>query len=728
MKRKVGSLFLILFSVCYLLPSCGSKNTQPEKISPEKVYDVILERIQNDFESKIDIATAAKDIPGYLEKYDAEQGSFSDVDYAAIDRTNWPPLRHIERLYVMAFAYTMPDNPYYQDESILKAIEKGLEFWCNRDPNCNNWWYNQIGEPQLTGKILIQLRKGKQQLAQSVEDMVIARLVKKGGDPKKWTGANKTDIALHWLYRACLTKDKETLDIAVSEGYNPIRFIPFGEGIQPDYSYLQHGPQLYIGGYGDEFLKGVLMFADYTANTDYAISEEQLDMVRNFALEAYFKVIRGRYIHMNVIGRGMSRKDSLMKYPTFAETLKRVDAENFATYDTIAKRMKGELPVSAGVKPSNTTFFIGDYVAHIRPKYAMGVRTVSDRTARNEYGNGENLKTYFLSDGNMHLTQEGDEYFNIFPVWDWSRLPGVTNPYYASDEIPMAASDWQTRGTESFVGGASDSLYSVNVYRLDDKYAGINTSAYKSWFFFDEEIVCLGSDITSTNNRPINTTIDQNLQRSEVTVCTTDSDKAYEIGNGESVFENNLKWVHHNNRGYLFPKGGKIHVKNNVVQEGDWNVINNAQAKGKVEELVFTTWIDHGKKPQKQTYEYIIVPNKSIAEMQSYNADNIDICANGSDVQAVYHKGLNILSIAFTKAGTFKYGDMSITVNQPATMLLKNLGTKEVTMHVSDPTQAKGVLTVSALIPSVSAEAQTIDIDMTNAAEFAGKTHKRVFK
>ena len=61
----------------------------------------------------------------------------------------------------------------------------------------------------------------------------------------------------------------------------------------------------------------------------------------------------------------------------------------------------------------------------------------------------------------------------------------------------MAANDWQTRGTSTFAGGVSDSIYGVSAYAYMDNYAGVNTGAKKAWFFFDNEVVCLGSGINS---------------------------------------------------------------------------------------------------------------------------------------------------------------------------------------------------------------------------------------
>lgn len=716
--KQCRALFFILSSsfLVVLMFSCDNKK--------KDVFEVIQSRIVKDFESKININEVVSKVPDYLEKYNHNTGEFIDVDYQAIDRTNWPPLIHIFRLYDLTYAYTIKgkNNPYFENPSIIEVIEKGINFWCEKQPYCDNWWYNEVGEPHKTGVMLLQLRQGKKQLNKEVEDKLINRLATKGGDPKEWTGANKTDIALHWMYRACLTKDKKLLNIALSEGYYPIQFIPYDEGMQPDYSFFQHGTQLYIGGYGDEFLKGVLMFADYTAGTEYALDEERLSIVRNFALDTYFKVIRGSYIHMNVIGRGMSRENETKKNSTFADKLAKIDPDNASAYEIIAKRIKGEVGPEEGVVPVNTTYFMGDYVAHIRPQYAAGVRTVSTRTMRNEYGNGENFLTYFLSDGAMHLTQEGDEYYNIFPVWDWSRLPGVTNPYLLAEEIPRTKINWQTLGTEVFVGGASDSLYSVNTYRLNDSFEGINTSAYKSWFFFDDEIVCLGSGITSKSDYLINTTIEQNRLKGEIITCTSDGVISKIVNPGESFHNNTLKWVLHNNRGYVFPNGGKVHLKNEK-REGRWSDINDTQSQRKVSEDVFTLWLNHGYRPTDDKYAYIIVPNRrNEKEMQDYDRGNIQICENSDFIQAVYHKGLNVLELVFLQEATFTLGDFKIKADNPSTVIVKGIGTSDLTLHISDPSQSEKVLTFVVEAPSIPKHTHKVVVDLRNSGVFAGKT------
>ena len=199
-------------------------------------YELLMERI------RADVATNPN-IESYLPLFDMNTGAFTDIDYGKRDRTNWEPYIHTERLCDMAFAYTNPDNKHYADERIQAMIVKGLDYWYDRNPHCNNWWYNQIAEPQTLGMLLVQMRIGKKQIPQEVEDKTLQRMIEEGGDPAKWTGANRADIALHWIYRACLQQNEGDLQFALDNVYSPVVYTT-EEGFQHDNSYFQHGQEL----------------------------------------------------------------------------------------------------------------------------------------------------------------------------------------------------------------------------------------------------------------------------------------------------------------------------------------------------------------------------------------------------------------------------------------------------------------------------------------------------
>lgn len=713
MKTAFRLLTVFVFAMSGFLP--GVANTR--FISPLSVeaneFETMMEKIRAEFAKSPSIDDA-------LSKYNATNGSFTDIDYSKEDRTDWEPLTHIDRVYDFVFAYTNPGNKYYESEALYEKIVAALNYWYQRNPYCDNWWYNQIAEPQRIGVLLIQMRTGKQQIPADLENRTLQRMKTDGGNPADWTGANRTDIALHWIYRACLTADVTLLRNAINYVYNPVQYTT-GEGFQHDNCYFQHGAQLYIGGYGDEILKGVTQVAMYTRGTQYALSEARLQLLSKFMRETYYQTIRGVYMLFDVLGRGVSRPSGTSKGSAslYAERMMILDPEHAEEYAAIIERLGGRKSADYGLKPLHTHYFRGDYTLHVRPGYTFDVRTVSTRTMRCEYGNGENLKTYFMSDGCTNMVIKGNEYAGIFAMWDWARIPGVTAPQMKT--IPQAVSDWQTRGTSRFAGGVSDSIYGATAYSYEDKYKNINTAARKAWFFFDDEVVCLGAGITSTATVPVNTTINQcTLVGGKATVSA--NGQVSEVAMGEYAYDNNLNWAWHNNIGYVFPDGGNIFLLNQS-RSGSWYDINTTASKTVMKKNVFTLGFNHGQSPKDDTYAYIVVPNKSsAAEMVAYPMDNIEILANTDSMQVVRNKKLGVWEFIFYQGATFTHGELSIKVNKGCALLFKDIEKPSVQFHIADPAQTQSKITVEVHIPSVSLQAKSIECDFTGTGIYAGQS------
>ena len=672
-------------------------------------FESLMQKIRQDFVSN-------PDIDKELTLYNEQDGSFTDVDYASIQRTNWPPLVHIDRISDFVFAYTNPKNKHYQEEALYGKIEKGLEYWHERNPWCHNWWYNQIAEPQKLGVLLIQMRTGVKQLPAELEQKLLQRVREDGGDPAKWTGANRTDIALHWIYRSCLQRNEKDLAYALENVYNPVVYTT-GEGFQHDNSNFQHGQQLYIGGYGDEILKGVTQVAMYTHGTRFAIPQDKLALLSKFMRETYYPTIRGKFMLFDVMGRSVSRPNVPDKSGTalFARRMTVLDPAHADEFKAIIARLEERQPADYALKPLHTHYFRGDYTLHVRPGYTFDVRMVSNRTVRLEYGNEENLKTYFISDGCTNIVRRGNEYDGIFPTWNWTRIPGVIAPQLK--EIPMAASDWQCMGTSTFAGGVSDSLYGVTTYAYLDTYKDMNVGGHKAWFFFDDEVVCLGSDIQCATPEEVYTTVNQCIASPEGGLILTKG-KEQAVPSKEATYKE-VDGVLHDGVGYLFPQGGQI-VTDIQRQSGDWNDINKSH-KGRVEKDVFTLCLNHGKQPKGDKYAYIVVPGKqTAAELDTYRKEAaVEIVENTADLQAVHHKKLGIWQMVFYRPGTFKHKGLTVRVDRPCALMLKE-GKATPVLHVADPGQTMQPIRIEVTLPGK--KMQQVDFRPSDNAIYAGAT------
>lgn len=646
-----------------------------------------------------------------------ESGRFSDIDYT--DRNgrdkDWESLVHVERMRDFVFAYTMPGSGFYENEDLYNKIVISLSSWVNNHPpTCENWWFNWIPEPQYLGVMLIQMRIGKNKIDAALEKKVTDYMSANGGTPgvsPAYSAANRMDVAVHWFYRACLTLNETVLETAMTQYCMDFRYVaPTAEGLQADGGFFQHGTQFYIGGYGDVFINGALLLGGYTAGTKYALNVEQTELLGKFVRESFYGTVRGGVQSWSIGGRGyLSRPGAVRKSAAYAKQFIPIDTANTAKYEEIVARVSGAEKPSYAIEPVNRQFFIGDYALHSRPAYLFDVRMASTRTVRIEYGNYENLRTFFAADGCTDIMRTGEEYEDIFPVWNWAHIPGITCPQVPDDKIPLSASDMSQKGTSTFAGGVTDSVYGVTAYSYEGSHTG--NSARKGWFMFDDEVVCLGAGInsvvpsnsyvrqndydgryfnsadwmTAIDQYEINTTVNQACLKGDVSVLEGGSVSTLSTA-GDHKYAAAPDWVWHDSIGYFFPQGGEVWVSNKA-QSGSWYDINRSYSADNITKNVFTLWLNHGKPAVNGTYAYIVVPGlKSPAEMNAYKSTSaIEILSNTDSMQVVYHKDLKIYGLIFFKPCAFKSDNLTVEAGAACAVLVKNADTDNVTVVVADP-------------------------------------------
>ncbi|KAA6303763.1 MAG: Chondroitinase-AC [Candidatus Ordinivivax streblomastigis] len=713
------------------------------------IFRTIIGRIQAGNEDTYNVTSLATAVTTYLTTFNATSGRFTDINYSSTDgRTDdWIPLKHIDRMKDMAFAYTLPGSDYFESEDLYNKIVLALNAWATGTFSCDNWWFRDLPEPQRLGITLLQMRKGKLQVPAALENKIVTERMRPGWNRGSgyFTGANKVDYCTHWLYGACLIKDVQILTDAVDGVFSPMAFTT-GEGLQYDYSYFQHGNQLYIGGYGDELIKGNTLIASYVAGTGFDMPAERMTMLSNFMRQTWLPSIRGKYLFWNITGRGMSRNPSQLNKggsgATYTERMISIDPANAAEYAAAVKRLRGEEPANYNVTPQSTLFYRGDYALHVRPKYSVDLRLLSTRTKTIEFGNNENLKNFYLSDGSMDIATHGQEYDGIFAVWDWTRIPGVTTPQrpFTPEHIPagfVPDSDGSSNpytphgtnmggtGTSTFAGGASDSTYTVAAYNYSAATTGVGGK--KGWFFFDDEVVCLGAGINSNASvasYDIFTTLNQaHLKGDVIRSGKMWGDMTAVVlppvtlpAQTAETYTNSPEWVWHDGVGYIFPQGGNVGVSNKT-QSGNWYDINMSAPNATVTGDVFTLYVNHGKAVTSGTYAYILVPGKTATETADYATNSkVEIVTNTDSVQIVHQKELGIYSVIFYKAASFDGEGIAIKVNNPCVLILKEQTDGNYVMNIANPAQSTLSVKVETRLPATASDWKTTNVSFTGNA------------
>ena len=704
------------------------------------VYDQILQNIVAQETEGIDVKSVDANTEKYLKLLNAD-GAFTDIDYSSHAQTDWKPANHVSRLKDMVVSYVSPESHYYEDEQLYEKIVKMFSYWYDANPTSTNWWFHEIGWAQRMGLSLSLMRAGNQQVPDSLEHKILERMktVSKGPDQpgSQGTGANKMDIALQWIYRTCLQEDKANLDFAIQQFFYPIKFNS-EQGIQRDYSYLQHGQQLYTGGYGGAVLDAFLKVAFYIEHTPY-VDEEKNKLMSEFVRYGNLPFIRGKYMLFNPQGRGVARINNSNRsgWAKGLGRLMKLNKEHTDVYEASIARLKGTKPASFSLSPWHQHFWRADYTVHQRPEYTMDVRTASTRTVRCENGNGENLLGYFITEGGTGIVRRGDEYNNIFPSWDWSHIPGTTTP--SLKEIPLPE-QWGDYGQSTFTGGVSDGVYGVTTYQMKDEHFDIHSSAKKSWFFFDKEVVCMGSDIRSSNSHPMHTTVNLCLRNVEVSVATSGKDNLRsedgtdnlrsengtdnlksEIIPEEQVKQfNNLVCVSHDSISYYFPEGGNLYVSN-MTQVGSWNDLCAHQPDTPVAQPVFKLWFDHRARPTQGSYIYYVLPNTG-SPTEAINTMDELTTSNNRDIQAVYNHNLNTLGVVFHQKGTLKIAGMEVTSSTPCAAMFTHIDTDTIKAYISDPSYQLKETSLTLKGPGMSSE-KTLNCQFKTDVHEAGSTH-----
>lgn len=685
MKLRVNApIILIAIIFCF---SKASAQTDYEKI----ITNVTVEIKKGYTASSTAINAATTTLMNNLNP----DGTWSDLTYSAGAAGDVPFNTHLSRIKQMSIAYTFTGGSHFGSSTLYNKLVSALQYWNNNIHDADNWYQDQIGYPQLLGEMLIIMRgsgvTGTTQLSSTDENAVINYLSTRL-HPSSNTGANRVDESVHWIYRGALTTNASVVNTGVTEALSTLAIVNSGsQGLNSDYAFLQHNSQLMIQGYGRDFLDGIYGIAVYVFGTSFSYTSAQLQNAYTFLHHSYVGAARGRYKDFSLDGRGISRVNSNRGITAniIAKAMA-VDPVHVTQLQPDSLRVTEQQPSSYMVtQPYHIHFWTGDYTLHNRPAYSFAVRSVSTRTVRTETMNGENLLGKWLSDGATSIRVNGNEYYNIFPVWDWNKIPGITMREFATQQTNTNGVN--SYGNTAFVGGVSDSSYGASIYTQNN--GGV--TATKSWFFFDNEIVCLGAGISSSQPENVATTINQSLLDGPVSIKSGGVITTMPAATQQN-YPGNLSWVLHDSVGYFFPSAGNATISNQT-QSGNWS--NIGTSLGAVSTDVFKLWLNHGVTPANATYSYIVAPNiLTTSQMDAYNTAAIQVLSNTSAKQAVLHSGLNIVQVIFSSAGTLTIPGTelsSVTVDKPCALILKNINTNNPTISIADPSQQNGAVNMA---------------------------------
>lgn len=649
------------------------------------------------------------------------------------------PSNHVSgsysRLQSMAIGYSTRGTSLYNNPELLADIISGMDWMYANRYNMSvpvrgytdtNWYDWQISSPLSINNISILLYSHLS--AQQISDWytVVDRQTLPFTDGN--TGANRVWTCNIMIASGIITKNSGKVTSGVN-GISPVfDYVTSGEGFYSDGSFLQHTALIpYNGGYGTSLIDNLTQVMYIVAGSSWDITDPDISHVYQWIYDAYEPLLYDNSMMAMVAGRNIARtgfdNSGITSMGALGSAVVRLaySAPNPADatlYKSMIKQWMGEATSPTPYASLGSIQLIAQTKAimndpdiaargelvlnkqypnmartvHRRPGFAFGVSMSSKRIGNYETVGNENIKGWHTGEG-MTYIYNGDiaQYQDAFwPTVDSQRLPGTT-------VIQNSEPAGQLKNGSNWVGGTEVSgLYGVTGMQVQPPDSSL--SAYKSWFMFDDEIVNLGAGIQSSDSaNPVETIIDnRKLNSSGDNKLTVDGvEQSSSLGWEETM--SGIGWAHlagnvaGADMGYYFPGHADI-TGLRESRTANWNSINHYYNNSAIYPAYFEDYtrqylslrFDHGAAPSAAAYSYVLLPNKTAAEVGSYAASpDITILENSREAQAARENNLGITGINFWQDAVKTVA--GVTSNKKASVMIQS-GANGTEISVSDPT------------------------------------------
>jgi len=575
-------------------------------------------------------------------------GFWSDIDYDDRTRGRWQPSLHLTRMYALAKLYADPASAWHGDGRIGGLLHKGLTYWYAKKPSSLNWWHGEIGVPKKLAAILLMIRGelSGPELEQGLRIIERSRFGR--------TGQNKVWLAGNNLMRGLLTDDEALVAEARDQIAEEI-VVTDGEGIQDDWSFHQHGPQIQFGNYGLAYAEGLSFWLRVLDGTPYMFSDAQCAVIEKLMREGICRSIWRGVMDPSFCGRQVfidSGPGKASSAAVAAENIAALKRPGYRVFRRFAKRILEPENRSDGLRGPRY-YDRSDCGIYRTATWYASIRMHSDRTIGFEFTNRENTLANFSADGALLFMQHGREYDNIFAHWDWRMVPGTT-AYDDGAPLKCDNSVEARKNRSGHVGGLASG--DVLCTTMEIERDGLH--ALKSAFFFGDLVVALGADIRSSDARifRITTALDQTHLAGPVT------------RGGATETSGSLPWVHHDGRGYVSLDGAPIAVSTEI-QEGKWDLIDPFYRDRTQRGPVFKCWFGHDP-ARTGGYAYAFLPCRDAKRTERFARNpSVRILRNDAGCQAVEYG--KICCAVVHRAGEYRLGGRTITAPEPAIYLLR---------------------------------------------------------
>ena len=443
------------------------------------------------------------------------------------------------------------------------------------------------------------------------------------------------------LLRACLLQSDATEQVRWLRAFNRMlerSILQPASALKIDGSAYHHGGHYF--GYAFSAVPGLAKTLHELSDTPWRLSPEAHERLRRAAL-AQRIFCNQLDVPLSLSGRKPFEDYNSHLLPKGLDCLARIgtpdreqaiDREAAAAYLRLVPEAVSAVPyrsLDVEPEPAPNGCFVMPYAAllsHRREDWLASVHGQSKCVWGTERQSRVNCFGLFQGLGHLEILAGGSPVSAIASGreadgWDWRRFEGTTAPRLPLEEIDEG---WTSAySSETFVGGLSHKgRQGIFAMSLNQPMPGGKTiRGRKSWFFSDERILCLGSDISCDDtDHSVQTTLCQRRlprdAKSELLPTLLDGENLVAFPVERALDEAKDHWfLDVQQTGYYLPAGHQATVARWRQESREY------QDQGDTEGDFHTAWIDHGKAPNSGAYEYMVVVRTTPEAMQGIAAE-----------------------------------------------------------------------------------------------------------
>jgi chondroitin AC lyase len=349
--------YLSIPLLCVLFVGCGA---------PKVNYPAELKQLhQNIRDYILDVEINEEKVDQLLETVTGE-GKWPGIDYESKTRGAWPTRDHLRNLLEITIAYQSKASKYHRKDDVSEKVHLALNLWLDNDFLNPNWWHPDIGTPSMIAPVMVLM-----EAELTEEQMEKGYIILERSEMGK-TGQNKVWLAGNVLFTSLLKRDLDTIKLA-SQAIQEELVVSMKEGVQPDWSYHQHGPQIQFGNYGLSYVNDMIKWIRIFRNTPFRFDENKVSILRNYVLNGQQWITWKNQLDISACGRQLFIDSPEIKAASLAShftSMEKLDPEYAEAY-----KQANRYETLSGHKH----FWRSDFQVWRNPDYYFSVKMCSER-------------------------------------------------------------------------------------------------------------------------------------------------------------------------------------------------------------------------------------------------------------------------------------------------------------------------------------------------------------